>query len=407
MQRAFFTLALGFFGLTSFQLCLGQVGDPLESHLNHFRLAEAWAPIIFHDTAAEFSQAQTGFNPVDNLLDLFFDGNEDVTDNADNLFRLSVPLIENLKQRSPLYFSIVETETHYYVGYFLYHAIDAGPEGHLHDTENIWTVVEKDGSPFGRLVMHITNAHGFAMIYGMNPEEQERWRRALPEESARTVLPYLDRYSELHQNSGAPEFVKRLNSSALKIFVASKSHALYKFSSTAWGASERRGGIIYIPEHCEECLVDVKAYRDPIRPYKLLDWDLLVHTWLSKVERGEIDMPTFLKVFTAPEVEPLPGDREYQPRALPVYLAVGSEEEDPKANLFHESSLHSHSSLRTPVHVHEFFAQTSSKISKKYLFNTYVREKKDLRMADGSFPARGLSLFKMLSEVFRGKLLTP
>lgn len=399
-RSAGYGVAVGFlfFGLSTEKIW-GQIGDSLENQSKRMAIAEAWAPTLFHDSAVEFVQTETGFNPVDSLVSVFYDGNEDLRDNGENLFRLSVARSEELKNSTPVYFSVIESESHYYINYIFYHAIDAGAEGHVHDTENLLTIVQKDNSVYGRLTMTISNAHGFGMIYGPSAEMADRWRSQIPFESSRNFLPYLDRYSKDH-NQGTIEFIQRPHSQSFKAFIVSKTHAVYKFSTDAWSQMAGKNGVIYFPRSCVECADDILKYRDSARAYSLVDWDVLFQNKMNEANLGKRD--EFFKMFSSLETEPL-RRFNYKARALPSYLAAGFEEEQPRANLFYRSSFHTGIDIVDPAVIHRYLDPNDVLISQRYLFNPYVDSlrTKDSRLTQWFRPIRNISLFRLVGDLWR------
>ena len=78
--------------------------------------------------------------------------------------------------RAFVYYSVVETETHWFVFYSLFHPRDYTPEPceqskgcHENDMESVQMVVLKDGAPFGRLQAMETLAHGDIYLYVADP----------------------------------------------------------------------------------------------------------------------------------------------------------------------------------------------------------------------------------------------
>jgi hypothetical protein len=76
-----------------------------------------------------------------------------------------------------VYYSVVETETHWFLFYSFFHPRDYTPEPceesdgcHENDLESIQLLVVKDGSPFGRLQAMETLAHGDIYLYVADPE---------------------------------------------------------------------------------------------------------------------------------------------------------------------------------------------------------------------------------------------
>lgn len=325
------------------------------------QLAEAWAPIIFHDTAAEFTQKETGFNPVDHIVGLFFDDNLDLRDNGVNIYRVNNKKAEELKQLSPIYYSVIETESHWYINYIIYHAVDLNIFPHTHDTENIWTIVEKGQNFFGNLVMHVTNAHGYPMIYGPDVSEELEWRKRAGGGIGRYFLSWLDRFSKEH-HEGRPEYVlNKAGGRHILLFVSSKTHAVYKFSSAAW--SQGKGsGYVYVPQSCGvECehIGSDLANPSPRIPYVLVNWDELHSRFLNSND-----------VFT---------DRKNlnanlnQADFFPRFLAPGFGENEARALLFHASSFKTPYKLSDPAKVHYFLSGSSRGISFRYIYNPYLR----------------------------------
>src|SRR5262249_50340941 len=64
--------------------------------------------------------------------------------------------------RSYVYYSVVESETHYFIGYYTFHARDDGPldaDKNENDLEGALLVIQKDGSPYGRMQPSEEEAH--------------------------------------------------------------------------------------------------------------------------------------------------------------------------------------------------------------------------------------------------------
>lgn len=382
---------------------LAQVGDPHLGESMRLAVAKAWAPTIFHDESHEFVSPFSGFNPADTLLGLFYDGNEDLRDNGENLYRLSKNEIGEALKNTAVYYSVIETETHFYINYILYHALDLNPKGHVHDTENIWTVVVKDGSPYGKLVMQITNAHGYGMIYGPRELEEKEWRDRLRPRFGLRALPYLDRYSIEHDKEGRPEYIRRAHSESFKVFVATKSHAIYKFHSAAW--ESRIPGVIYVSESCDDCMVAAheQAGGGLVRTYQLQSWDSLMEKYFSSKKSPGTSGLEMLFVEEARRFTPL--SAFYRPRLLPAYLAPGLEEGQPRANLFYCNSFQGPGNLSDPASIHEYFAAESNEtISHTYLFNPYlIREERPHRVAQLKNP-KSASLFGVIGQFFFEKI---
>ncbi len=314
------------------------------------KLAREWAPIFYKDYAKSLTQPETGFNPVDHPLDLFFDGNSDLRDNAESVFKLDREQVSRVMASPSIYYSVIESSTHYYITYIVYHAIDFKVFGHAHDTENVWTVLEKSqirGEP-PQLVAHITNVHGFPMIYAPDSERELRWRSRIEYGAAAKMLPWLDAHSRRHRQGDA-EYVRRPRSKSLRAFIATRSHAIYKANTSAWLSGYGEGGV-YLPVGCLECFSDLRAKpTDQVFEYRLLSWDQTIR---ELRENSSV----------------LVASTERYPRHLPP----GYDEYLPKANLFHTTSFKTPHRLADPIRMHIYFEGSLVGIAFDYLYNPYL-----------------------------------
>lgn len=353
-------------------LATGQIGTAAGADARRMEIASAWAPTIFHDEAREFTQMETGFNPVDTPVGFFFDGNKDVRDNGSSIFRLTTEQEEKAIEDLPIYFSLVETRTHYYLNYVVYHAIDTNRVGHVHDTENIFLILQKEENGPGKLVAAITNAHGFPMIYSEDPSLSKAWLARTHLSAEKDFLPLIDRFSKNHHEMGEPEWISRGDSQSLKVFVSSQSHAIYKFNTDAW-LQQEMGGVAYYPKSCGDCearlvLQPLKGVRE-IRSYALVDLDQMLEKAFSA--RDEVQ-----EVFLAKTKRAKLKNDIYRERLVPGYLAAGFEETEAKANLFFRTSLKTDYPLSDPISFHRFLAGDDGKnISTIYFYNPYLEAK--------------------------------
>lgn len=307
-------------------------------------VAKEWAPVLYKDFDHGLTQSETGFNPVDHPLNLFFDGNKDLRDNAINAFILDRENIRKSMQNPTVYYSVIESATHYYITYIIYHAIDFKIFGHAHDTENIWTIVKKGTSPYGSLVAQITNVHGYPMVYAPDTNLESEWRTKVNFPTQMRLFPFIDSYSLSHRE-GAPEYIKRAHSLSFQAFISSRSHAIYKWSKEAWKKGQGSGGV-YLPENCLECLQQQgSTVKDQIFTYRLENWDSTVSSLFKPVAGRYLS-----------------------------YLPAGYEELIPKANLFHTTSFKTPHRLADPIGMHVWFSGTHEGISPNYLYNPYIKK---------------------------------
>jgi hypothetical protein len=110
-------------------------------------LAYRWAPIHYQDSASANYSADF-LSPVD------YDGDWDTRNNWENLPANTDKLV------GTVYYSVVETGTHWFIGYAYYHPRDWKVlGGHENDMEGLVEVVRKEGGEYGTLEAMVTIAH--------------------------------------------------------------------------------------------------------------------------------------------------------------------------------------------------------------------------------------------------------
>ncbi len=115
-------------------------------------LAFHWAPVIYHGTASD----------QDYITRVDFDGDWIGNNNWENQPHGDLS--------AHVYYSVIETETHYFLFFGLFHPRDYEPWCfpslcHENDMESIQLVVRKDGSEWGRLEALETLAHNRIYLY--------------------------------------------------------------------------------------------------------------------------------------------------------------------------------------------------------------------------------------------------
>jgi MYXO-CTERM domain-containing protein len=124
-------------------------GPPLEQ-------AARWAPVLYQDLADGLLN-----DPANRRRDLIaavnFDGNYDPFDNAENADSGQHALTGSIL------YDVVETETHIYLLYSIFHPIDWNTTGiidHENDMEHVWVIVQKMANGTQEIVAVATQAHG-------------------------------------------------------------------------------------------------------------------------------------------------------------------------------------------------------------------------------------------------------
>jgi len=114
------------------------------------QLAEHWAPVWWQDTDEDDYRA-------DYITNIDFDGDWDTLNNWENL--------PNFELKAYIYYWVVETFTHWFIGYADYHPRDwsdditAPFDQHENDIEGCLLVIKKSGGRFGQFILALTRAH--------------------------------------------------------------------------------------------------------------------------------------------------------------------------------------------------------------------------------------------------------
>lgn len=125
-----------------------------ETSLAYDALARFWAPNFYQDTDSTDYRSEY-------ITKINFDGDYNSKNNWENLAAFStVPAY--------IYYSVVESTTHYFLGYYTFHprdwcdGDDVACGEHENDLEGVLLAVRKDGSNggFGSLVVGLSEAHG-------------------------------------------------------------------------------------------------------------------------------------------------------------------------------------------------------------------------------------------------------
>lgn len=127
---------------------VGMFQGASETSLAYEDLARHWAPRFYQDTDSTDYRAEY-------ITKLNFDGDYVGKNNWENLGAYAtVPAY--------VYYSVVESETHYFLGYYTFHPRDWCDSSfcneHENDLEGVLLVVRKDGG-YGSLVVAVTEAH--------------------------------------------------------------------------------------------------------------------------------------------------------------------------------------------------------------------------------------------------------
>ena len=185
------------------------------------KLAERYAPVIFQSTTSK----DVVDHRADYLVRFNFDGDWNLANNAEH-FAQGKGYFD-----AAVYYTVLETQTHYFLVYMFYHAVDIknypfyGDRGHPHDLEGITLIVEKDGSKFGKLKLVQCRAHSYLIDYGVESELENEIQRKGDNPKLQLHVWAEPRTATNHDRRKPLWFI---DESHVAIFINSGSHSVYK-----------------------------------------------------------------------------------------------------------------------------------------------------------------------------------
>jgi len=392
----------------------------LEKKLFYKELSRYWAPMIYHDCSIEEMELEpdeeTGekrkietLAVEDAMIGRNFDGDCDMRNNARNIVKVKKDESGNLKAmyllQAKLDYAVRETESHYYIFYSLYHAIDGNPtNGHAQDSESILLVIRKQtwGSEMGHFEFAATNFHGYAKIYALDSDLQERLRERTPAPDFFTSLAYnhVDKHAKDH-NSGSLEFMineETREPQTFKFFVCRSKHAIFKCNEEKWKDGKGEGYIYSCqPEGQGGDYID--CY--PIRPekernigYELVDFDRdYLETFPVEIDSLTAEMHENaerqyhmaydgLKGYWDRKERLLPNGRTIEIKKIASHYAKGLDDDKPEANTFYAWRFKTEFDTRDVAALHAYLlgydpndpsSIREEEISQVYIYNPHVK----------------------------------
>ena len=222
------------FSMFSIQYLIVNPTDTQTLDFTHEELAYFWAPLWYQDTDFEDYSADfiTRFN---------FDGNWIGDDNWEHLYQY--PL------KAYIYYSVVETSTHWFIGYYDFHPRDWSVPIHENDLEGILIVIKKSEVLFGEFLCMVTEAH--SGLYQYIDKDSE------PSKSIRGNHETIDgdvEFGEVFFYEKELPFDPHYHPI---VYVEAKGHGVYgerREDSIRWedGAFPNGDGVIYSPKGIAE-----------------------------------------------------------------------------------------------------------------------------------------------------------
>lgn len=132
-----------------------------DGKLSDLELAEHFAPKIYAAVNVLLSDSGRG----DFIAAVDFDGDMAADNNWENMTKYPLEAV--------IYYSVQETETHYFIGYNFYHPRDDAEiwlDRHENDLEGIMLSIRKQDNSFGTIEVMYTQGHGYVPFYFNNAD---------------------------------------------------------------------------------------------------------------------------------------------------------------------------------------------------------------------------------------------
>jgi hypothetical protein len=240
---------------------------------DHLDLAYALAPVICHETAGSPDQRyQDYFCRVD------FDGDRQSNNNWDNTPAFKDALVPEV------YCAVLETESHYYALYSVFHPRDWKPlQGHENDMEHAQVVARKKG---GKAVVEYvcSNAHHWNHVY-YNADQVD-----VSGYSARDRDSLFDGPIVLHEGRpviyiqpGTGELVEMLGQIGHGIQgVVDRPGSRWRKGSATYAFDNQQGFVAFADESPSEALDPAVPVHDDVR-YRLIPTDETLWAWRTEI----------------------------------------------------------------------------------------------------------------------------
>lgn len=212
------------------------------------QLARKYSPILHLDMEIKDQK----INPAEIPVDFFFDGDRSIANNSKSILEVGDQALT-----PTLYYWVIETQTHYYLMYLVYHALDYKlGTPHPQDGEGVIAVVAKESDGKKEILeFWVSNSHGLGRFYSTHLDLQQDMRARVKDYRTekkdfvtlfaleRTSIPgfYDDVFAEDHHNSKAPSMADELNP---LVFVCREGNALYKCDPSLFNGKSGDGFVL-------------------------------------------------------------------------------------------------------------------------------------------------------------------
>ena len=232
------------------------------------RLAFHHAPVLYMETADDAS----GWRQ-DLITSVNYDGDWTTTNNWENLF-------SGGDMSGVVYYTVIETPTHWYIEYGFYHPRDWSngsiEKEHENDFEGLLAVVSKDGTTYGKLEVVFTNAHG--NLDPFSPPGVQLWTYILVTGLDGQIYPVTVQVPWLGvENDGGIDRVK--------VAQESGGHAC-----RPWSTADDQDGVVYYPSMTASA-PPVYGSQD-VTTYRLVDLQQDGGLWDHQLEQSQLGVGT-------------------------------------------------------------------------------------------------------------------
>jgi len=249
---------LGLIGVIGGSPIIVQVAQDQALERAHNDLAYYWAPVWYQNTYPEIDGE---FGPIcDYITNFDYDGDWAGNNNSDNIGQFPLPAY--------IYYSVVETATRWFIGYYDYHPLDWNSPSiywHENDMEGVLLVINKtEGVEWGEFLCMVTEAHTNFWQY---IDEQNAPSNSVEQWSGLNIIYSEDIDGDVEWASIDPYPLAFLfnDHTHLKIFVESRGHGVFGEGKDAYTSEDERYdenwegenfplgmGIIYYPSGIAE-----------------------------------------------------------------------------------------------------------------------------------------------------------
>lgn len=130
------------------------------------KLVLRYAPVVYQEYRDDIEKGYQFYKEGDFIIKVDFDGNWNGCDNWENC----IPASPDADFSGAAYYSVIGTDTHWFLGYHYFHAVDDDYHvsgRHENDMEFVFVCVDKKTE---KVILMLTRAHTRFMTYSVDPK---------------------------------------------------------------------------------------------------------------------------------------------------------------------------------------------------------------------------------------------